>query len=315
MNIFYTVSCTSINRLDNKIVVITGGNTGIGKATVKNFFIRGARVILACRDLAKAADAIDDIKKQCEDKENLGQLEAVHLDLQSLTSVKACAKQLLQSEEKINILVNNAGIMMSPYMLTEDGYELQFATNYLGHFLFTLSLMPKLIRSTPARIVNVSSEAHKFISSIDFDDLNWSKKKYSPLYAYSQSKLANVLFTKELDSKLKQNKINDVNVYSVHPGCVKTDLGRHVAKQFYIPGLLWLVETATSYIFKTPEQGAQTQIYCSVDEKCANESGLYYSDCKIIKSSAAAQNEEMAKKLWNISLKMVGLEENYNPFK
>ncbi|XP_057666880.1 retinol dehydrogenase 14-like [Diorhabda carinulata] len=301
--------------LTGKVAVVTGANTGIGKLTVKYFYEKSARVILACRDLAKAADAIDDIKKQCEDKENLGQLEAVHLDLQSLTSVKACAKQLLQSEEKINILVNNAGIMMSPYMLTEDGYELQFATNYLGHFLFTLSLMPKLIRSTPARIVNVSSEAHKFISSIDFDDLNWSKKKYSPLYAYSQSKLANVLFTKELDSKLKRNKINDVNVYSVHPGCVKTDLGRHVAKQFYIPGLLWLVETATSYIFKTPEQGAQTQIYCSVDENCANESGLYYSDCKIIKSSAAAQNEEMAKKLWNISLKMVGLEENYNPFK
>lgn len=315
MDIFCSGSCTSNNRLDNKNVVITGGNTGLGKETAKNFFIRGARVILACRDLTKAAEAIDDIKKQCENKENLGQLEAVHLDLQSLTSVKSCAQQLSQNEQSINILVNNAGIMMCPYMMTEDGYEMQFATNHLGHFLFTLSLMPKLIRSTPARIVNVSSEAHKFVSSIDFNDLNWSAKKYSPLYAYSQSKLANILFTKELDSQLKKNKIKDVNVYSVHPGIVKTDLGRHVVKQYYIPGLLWLLETAASFIFKTPEQGAQTQIYCSVDEKCANESGLYYSNCKVSRTSVAAQNDEMAKQLWNISLKMVGLDEDYNPFK
>ncbi|XP_072396954.1 retinol dehydrogenase 11-like isoform X2 [Diabrotica undecimpunctata] len=299
--------------LAGKVAVVTGANTGIGKITAKDFYQRSARVILACRDLEKAKTTIFTIQQQCESKENLGELEAVQLDLSSLQSVRECAKTILDKEKQINILINNAGVMMCPFSRTEDGYETQFATNHLGHFLLTVLLMPRIIKSTPARIINVSSSAHSF-SSIDFSDINWEKRNYSPMGAYSQSKLSNILFTKELATRLKENNIQGVNTYSLHPGIIKTNLGRHVVKRIYFPGIHWLWRNVAHYFIKNPEQGAQTQIYCAVHENCANETGLYYSNCKVIEPSTDAKNEQFAKQLWEISLKMVGLEENFNPF-
>ncbi|XP_050514588.1 retinol dehydrogenase 11 isoform X1 [Diabrotica virgifera virgifera] len=314
MGMLFSVSCNSNNRLNGKTALITGANSGIGKTTAKDFYIRGARVILACRDIEKAKTTICTIQQQCESKENLGELEAVELDLSSLQSVRECAKAILEKEKQINILINNAGVMMCPFSRTEDGYETQFATNHLGHFLLTLLLLPRIIKSAPARIINVSSSAHSF-TPIDFSDINWEKRTYSPMGAYSQSKLSNILFTKELATRLKENNIQGVNIYSLHPGVIRTNLGRHVSKKIYFPGLHWLWRNVAPYIIKNPEQGAQTQIYCAVDEKCANETGLYYSNCKVIEPSADAKNEQFAKQLWEISLNMVGLDENFNPFK
>ncbi|KAJ8923723.1 hypothetical protein NQ315_010304 [Exocentrus adspersus] len=196
--------------------------------------------------------------------------------------------------------------MMCPESTTEDGFETQFGTNHLGHFLLTLLLLPKICQSTPARIVNVSSMAHAGVK-MDFDDLNWKTRKYSSLQAYKQSKLANILFTKELTRKLKENNITGVSVYSLHPGVIKTELGRHMRST--LPwGVPWLLNAA-SWFFKTPEQGAQTTIYCSVDENCADETGLYYAECEVKEPSKEAQNEEDAKRLWDVSLKLVGLED------
>lgn len=175
--------CTSPARLDGKTAIITGSNTGIGKITVKDFFergnlfmnsngiqdfafnliknITGARVVMACRNIEKATEAANEIKQLCKDKNNLGEIVVTELDLSNLTSVRNCARYLMENEKNIDLLINNAGVMMCPKTFTVDGYELQFATNHLGHFLLTLLLLPKIIQSTPARIVNVSSRAHE----------------------------------------------------------------------------------------------------------------------------------------------------------
>ncbi|KAL3274162.1 hypothetical protein HHI36_015576 [Cryptolaemus montrouzieri] len=304
---FGSSKCLSTARLDGKVAIITGCNTGIGKVTAKDFFQRGARVIMACRNLKAADEALEEIKKQSENCENCGEIRTTELDLSSLESVRKCARNILKDERQINLLINNAGVMNCPYTKTKDGFELQFGTNHLGHFLFTLLLLPEIIRSTPARIVNLSSVAH-LGGTIDFDDLNAERKIYWRVGAYSQSKLANVLFTKELDRRLRKANIQGVNTYSVHPGLVKTELGRHMNAA--IPGF----STFTSLITKTPEQGAQTTIYCAVDEKCQNESGLYYAECKSKEPSRAALDEVTAKRLWEVSCKLVQLEEMYNPF-
>lgn len=307
---FCNAVCTSAVRLDGKTAVITGCNTGIGKMTAKDLFERGARVIMACRNKQKATEAANDIKSLCKSTSNVGELVVEELDLTSLNSVRQCAKTLLNKENRIDLLINNAGVMTCPESKTQDGFETQFGTNHLGHFLLTLLLLPKIVQSAPSRIVTVSSKAHER-GTIDFNDLNWNTRSYSALNAYGQSKLANVLFTKELARRLKEANIKNVTVYSLHPGVIKTDLGRHLSTTYG-----WFVRFLVSlagWALKTPEQGAQTTIYCAVDEKCANESGLYYAECAVKTPSRLATNEDDAKRLWSESLKLVGLPENYDP--
>nr|CAI5817404.1 unnamed protein product [Callosobruchus analis] len=310
----FSAKCITPTRLDRKTVIVTGSNTGIGKYTAKDFFKRGARVIMACRNAQLAEEAAKDIKESCKGKSNLGELVVVKLDLSSLQSVKNCAKEIIAKERRIDLLVNNAGVMMCPYSKTKDGFEMQMGTNHLGHFLFTMLLLPTICKSTPARIVNVSSLAHELSSRIDFSDLNWEKRRYSSIGAYEQSKLANVLFTKELSRRLRENKINDVNVYTLHPGVIKTELGRHLSRTF-VPGLSTLFSLCTALFFKSVEQGAQTTIYCALHDDCAHDSGLYYKDCEVAKPSKLADDTELAEELWNTSWKLVGLDDDYNPFK
>ncbi|KAK9889888.1 hypothetical protein WA026_008690 [Henosepilachna vigintioctopunctata] len=302
--------CRSTSTLYGKTAVITGANNGIGKITARDFFTRGARVIMACRNLDLAEEAQNDIKKDCENIPNCGELLITKLDLSSLESVRKCAKHLLETENEISLLINNAGVMMCPYSKTEDGYELQFATNHLGHFLLTVLLLPKIIRSAPARIVTVSSLAHKG-GEIMLDDLNWEKRPYDSLHAYQQSKLANILFSRELARKLKDANIQGVNTYSLHPGVIATDLVRHKTEN-PVTKLLWTY--IAKPMIKTPEQGSQTTIYCAIDEKCENETGLYYSNCKVKEPSKEAKDDEMAGLLWDVSMKMVKLNGNYNCF-
>ncbi|XP_037964443.2 retinol dehydrogenase 13 [Plutella xylostella] len=304
--------CLSTAKLIGKTALITGCNTGIGKETVLDFYKRGARVIMACRSMEKAEEAKSNIVDACKDLPDVGELVLVKLDLTSLKSVRQCAQHIVDSEPQINILVNNAGIMMCPKGETEDGFEIQFGTNHLAHFLFTLLLLPKIIKSTPARIVTVSSKAHTRYG-INFDDLNYKKRRYNAAEAYSQSKLANVLFSRELAKKLKEHNIEGVNTYSLHPGVIKTELGRHLNDTLF-PGARPIIGFVLSPFMKNPELGAQTTIYCSVDEKCAEETGLYYSDCAVTTPARSALKDDDAKKLWDISAELVGLGD-YNPFK
>ncbi|RNA18858.1 retinol dehydrogenase 13-like [Brachionus plicatilis] len=300
---FYFVGgrCTSKKRLDGKTVVITGANTGIGKETALEMARRGARVILACRDTAKAKSAA----KQIRNLSGNGNVAVEELDLASLDSVEQFSKKIIAQEERIDILINNAGIMMCPKWKTKDGFEMQFGTNHLGHFLLTNLLLDKIKSSAPSRIVNVSSLAHER-GKMNWDDL-MCEKSYDPQDAYRQSKLANVLFTRELASRLKGT---GVSTFSLHPGVVRTELGRyfadvfgwkfHLIKFFLIPISYWF--------FKNSRQGAQTSIHCALDDNITGLSGEYFSDCKPKKMLPHALNEDDAKHLWKISEKLTKLK-------
>ncbi|XP_020289410.1 retinol dehydrogenase 11-like [Pseudomyrmex gracilis] len=315
-------SCTSTARLDGKIAVITGANTGIGKETAREFYRRGARVLLACRNVEKAKMALEDIKnnpfssngrQNKQFAEKLGELEIYPLDLCSLKSIRECAKSILSKEPAIHLLINNAGVMMPPYEITKDGFELQFQSNYLGHFLLTMLLLPKIQLSAPGcRIVNVSSLAHYF-GNIHFNDLNMKDffKLTRPLRAYGQSKLANILFTKELARRLKEANIDGINVYSLHPGVVRTELGRSFNKTI-IPGATLFFRYVMLPFIKNPMQGAQTTIYCAISENTANETGLYYTECKAVTPFSKAMNFTVAKKLWDHSCRLLDLEPDEN---
>lgn len=308
-------STKSKARLDGKTVVITGANTGIGKETARDLYRRGARVILACRDLTKADAAAQDIKSIPPSKPNReqfvgepGEVVVCKLDLTSLASVRECAKHISTTESAVHILINNAGIMMCPKGVTEDGFETQFGTNHLAHFLFTLLLLPKMIQSQKnsdfcCRIINVSSTAHSFPGAdINFDDL-MMEKSYTPLSAYNQSKLANVLFTRELARRLKEANITGVNTYSLHPGVIKTEVTRHFGAAKMLYGML-------GPFIKNAEQGAQTTLHCALDDGAAKETGLYYRDCAVLTPSTAARDDVKAAKLWDVSVELVGLPTN-----
>ncbi|XP_042570199.1 retinol dehydrogenase 12-like [Cyprinus carpio] len=279
-------------RLDDKTVIITGANTGIGKETVRDLAKRGARVIMACRDLEKAEEAR---KELMEDSRNQN-IVANKLDLSDTKSIRAFAELINKEEKQVNILINNAGIMMCPYSKTADGFEMQFGVNHLGHFLLTYLLLDLLKKSAPSRIINVASVAHTW-GSIHLDDIN-SEKGYSPRRAYGQSKLANILCTRSLAKRLQGS---GVTVYSLHPGVVQSELFRNLSKPVQIAVKVF------SPFTKTTIQGAQTTIYCAVEPKLDNESGGYYSDCAPALCSREALDDEMAQKLWELSCQMLGI--------
>jgi len=289
--------CTSKVSMKGKTCLITGCNTGIGKETARDLSQRGAKVIMACRNLDLAEKAAEDIRNTSE-----GEIVIMKLDLADLASIKAFAKEFNETEARLDVLINNAGIMPTPQKThTADGFESTIGVNHLGHFLLTNLLLDKLKGSKPARIVNVSSRAH-IRGQMDITDLNFATKPWQPRKSYEQSKLSNVLFTKQLAKILDKN---EVCVYSLHPGVVRTDIFRDIEAKigifkYLMWGILWPFT-------KSPEQGAQTTIHCAVAEELEGETGLYYSDCAPKTPAPQAQDDEMAEKLWNLSLKLVGL--------
>ncbi|XP_052439563.1 retinol-DH_like_SDR_c domain-containing protein [Carassius gibelio] len=287
--------CRCRVRLDGKTVIITGANTGIGKETARDLAMRGARVVMACRDLSKAEKAAAEIRRSTGN----GNIVVRHLNLSSLLSVRQFVHEYTATEERLDVLINNAGVMMCPKSLTEDGYETQFAINHLGHFLLTVLLLDMLKKSSPSRIINVSSIAHKG-GKIHFDDLNFNKAPYDSLVSYRQSKLANLLFTRELAQRIKGS---GVTVYSLHPGVIRTELGRYVQTRH--PLLSTLLSFPALLLMKTPSQGAQTSIYCAVAEGLESHSGCYFSDCKLKEPAPEGKDDLAALRLWEISAKLV----------
>ena len=216
--------CYSKVTLDGKTVIITGANTGIGKETAVDLARRGARVILACRSAEKGEEAVVEVRARSGNDKVVFR----RLDLASLESVRQFASEILEEEPTIDILINNAGVMACPYSKTEDGFEMQFGVNHLAHFLLTNLLLDRLKKAPTARIVTVSSIAYRLVRRINFDDLN-SEKSYSPLVAYGQSKLANILFTRSLAKRLAGTS---VIANCLHPGVItKTELYRYLLGQ------------------------------------------------------------------------------------
>ncbi|XP_067880405.1 retinol dehydrogenase 12-like [Heterodontus francisci] len=257
--------CKCLKRLDGKTVIITGANSGIGRETVRDMAQRGARVIMACRDLQKSELVAEQLRESiCNDN-----IVVYRLDLASLDSIHCFAKEIMENEVRVDILINNAGAPIGPREVTEDGFELQIGVNHFGHFLLTILLLDLLKGSAPSRIINVSSRAHR-IGKIRFNDINM-KECYDPLVAYCQSKLANILFTRELARRMQGT---GVTVNAVHPGILWTAMTRTMMCN----QPLWVrLLVAPFYIcLKTPKQGAQTTIHCAVDPELETVSGQYF---------------------------------------
>ncbi|XP_053501298.1 dehydrogenase/reductase SDR family member 13 [Ictalurus furcatus] len=296
--LFKKSKCTGARQMIGKTVLITGGNTGIGKATAMELAGRGARVILACRNQKKAEAAISDIKKVTRSTD----VVYMQLDLSSLKSVRSFAETFLKMESKLDVLINNAGLVADGR--TEDGFGIEFGVNHLGHFLLTCLLLDRLKESPGGRVITLSSMAHQW-GKIDFDALVTSKDLGSGRYswqffqAYCNSKLCNVLFTHELAKRLKGT---NVTCYSVHPGIVKTELSRHVSlwQKAFIEPVSWL-------LFLDPKTGAQTTLHCALQEGIEPLSGRYFSCCAVQELSAKARDSSVAKKLWDVSEKLCGL--------
>ena len=288
--------CKSKARMDGKTVIVTGANTGIGKETALDLARRGARVIMACRDLTKGAAAL----KYIVERTGNTKVTLRELDLASIKSIRKFAEDINQNESQLHVLVNNAGLFNSSQLIkTEDGFEMTMGVNHLGHFLLTNLLLDWLKNSSPARIVVVSSSSHQSLTKeMKFDNIN-SEKLYNNWDSYGQSKLANILFARELAKRLEGS---GVTVNSLHPGVVSTELPR------YLPFFLRCVGKTGSILYKTPEQGAQTTIHVAVHEELEGVSGLYFADCKPIEPSKEAQDDGAAKKLWEMSADLVGLD-------
>lgn len=255
-------------RLDGKVVIITGANTGIGKETAVDLARRGARVYMACRSPQRGEEALQEVIERSRSTD-------VHfrpLDLASLKSVRSFAESFLAEEKRLDILINNAGIMACPKYFTEDGFEMQIGVNHMGHFLLTNLLLDLIKKSVPSRIVNVSSMAHQY-GKINKEDLN-SEKSYSPIAAYNQSKLANVMFTRELAKRLEGS---GVSVYSLHPGVINTELGRHLGDSLCAGFSSKIIKPISWTLNKTPKAGAQTTITCAVDPDLEHVTGEYFS--------------------------------------
>lgn len=291
-------ACPSKAKITGKTVVITGANTGIGKETACELARRGGRIIMGCRDMEKCEAAAREIRGKTLNKH----VYARHIDLASIKSIKAFVAKIKDEEEHVDVLINNAGVMRCPAWKTEDGFEMQFGVNYLGHFLLTNLLLDKLKDSAPSRIINLASVAH-VSGEVDFDDLNWDRRKFDTRKAYSQSKLALVLFTRELAKRLEGT---GVTVNALHPGVVATDLGRHTG--LHQSQLSSTVLSPLFYLLvKSPTLGAQSSVYLAVATELEGISGRYFDVMTEKDPAPQALDEKTSERLWNDSIALVGL--------
>lgn len=264
--------------LDGKTFLITGANSGIGRATAADLARRGASVFIAARNEEKARPVVDELGA------NAAYLQ---LDLGNLDSVRQCAKEFLATDRPLHALINNAGVA-GQRGFTDSGFELAFGTNHVGHFLLTNLLLDRLKDSAPSRIVNVASVAHYSATGIDYEAVRKPTKTFMALREYGVSKLANVLHAQELARRLDGT---GVTTYSLHPGAIASNAWRRVP---------WPIDAMMKVFMKSNEQGAQTSIYCATSPDVANDSGKYYDNCTEKEPSSRA-TPERAGELWHKS--------------
>jgi NAD(P)-dependent dehydrogenase (short-subunit alcohol dehydrogenase family) len=272
-----------INKdLIGRVALVTGANTGIGRVTAASLAARGARVLLACRSLEKTQPVLDAIKAAG------GEAVFLPLALDDLESVRACAAAVLARPEPLHLLINNAGLA-GARGLTKQGFEVTFGVNHLGHFLLTKLLLPRLRESRPARIVNVASRAHLQTKAVDFEALRRPTETRAGLGEYAVSKLCNVLFTAEL---ARGRAGEGVQSYSLHPGVVATDIWRRLPRLLVPLVKLFMIDAV---------EGAQTTLYCATSPAVDGLDGRYFDKSLPAKVSALAQDEALAKALWERS--------------
>jgi NAD(P)-dependent dehydrogenase (short-subunit alcohol dehydrogenase family) len=298
--------------LKGKRVLVTGVSAGLGVETARALVAHGAEVVGAARDLTKAKAATAGVQAAAK---NRGGLELVELDLSSLDSVRVCANALVDAAKPFDLVIANAGVMACPYGKTVDGFEIQFGTNHLGHFVLVNRIASLMKRGS--RLVNLSSAGHRY-SDVDLDDPNFERTPYDPWTAYGRSKTANILFAVEFD---RRHKADGVRATAVHPGGIQTELSRHIGDEG-IKQLIERVNAATraagepDFKFKTIPQGAATSVWAGAVAAADEVGGRYCEDCHVaeIEPDAAkragvkpyALNPDTAKALWAKSEEMVG---------
>ena len=284
----------AVPAMEGKTVIITGGNSGIGKATAVALAGAEAHTLITARSEARGKAAVADISSASGSE----QVELAVFDLADLASVRAGARELLDRCDRIDVLVNNAGLILSDRTLTTDGYEATFQINHLGPFLLTELLTERLIASAPARILNVASTAHNYgPARMRFDDL-MAEHSYGQMEVYGRSKLANILFTTELAKRLADA---GVTANSLHPGSVASGYARDGDTH----GLFTVGITLVKPFSLTPEQGARTSIYLASSPEVADMTGLYFAKCKQKAPSANARDTEAAARLWSVSEQLI----------
>ncbi|MEM7334500.1 MAG: oxidoreductase [Chloroflexota bacterium] len=295
-----------IPDLTGKVAIVTGANSGLGFETSKELARKGATVIMACRNQAKAQSAFDEIKAEIPN----ANIELMTLDLASLDSIEQFVKAFKEKYQRLDQLINNAGIMMVPYGHTVDGFERQFGTNHLGHFALTGQLMDLIKSTAGARVVNVSSMGHR-MGTMDFDNLMYEGgHAYSPALAYGRSKLANLLFTKGLQNKFNANGI-DAMAVSAHPGGSNTNLAGHMEDQLIFKIIMPIFER----IMQSAAMGALPQIRAAVDPNV--KGGDYYGPNGfmeqtgypvLVQSNDASHNQADTNQLWQVSESLTGIK-------
>lgn len=270
--------------------VITGATSGLGYQSARELAGAGAHVVLAARN----PSAIEQTRAEILAEFPAARLSGVAVDLASLSSVRAAAPRIAALAPAIDVLMNNAGVMFTPFGRTADGFEMQFGTNHLGHFALTTLLEPRL--TAGARIVNLSSEGHR-LGDIDLDDPNWDRHEYDKFVAYGAAKTANILHAVALDRRLRGRGIR---AFAVHPGMVATNLGRHMSRDD-VAAMTARPRSRGIEMF-TPEQGAATQVWAAVSADLDGRGGLYLSDCAVRDDAAPyATDPDRAEKLWELS--------------
>lgn len=278
-----------------KTILITGATSGIGRETALGLAKKDHALYLLVRNVIKGEELKKEIIAQTGNK----QIHIIKCDLASLQSVREAAEELNAKLVSVNVLINNAGGIFNERKLSKDGFEMTFVTNHLGHFLLTISIMP-LLEKGHARVINLSSDAHKWAKKANFDDIQWEQHKYSASKAYGISKLYNIYFTKALAEKYADKGISS---FAVHPGVVSTEFGAGVSGFKKI--LLWLARP----FMITAEEGAQTSIFLATEPGIEAKSSQYFIKKKVAKSTVLSWSEDNRNKLWDISKKLVGRSE------
>lgn len=275
-----------------KTCIVTGANSGIGLETARGLAQRGATVVMICRDATRGENARQELIASTGN-------DAIHLllaNLASLESIREVADAFLTGHDRLDVLINNAGVYRAHRSETVDGYETTFAVNHLAYFLLTHLLLDRLKAGAPARVVNVSSDAHR-LGKINFDDLH-AVSRYNGYTAYAQSKLANILFTSELARRVDSSL---VTTYALHPGVVATNIANHG------PGFFNFFFKVFKPFFLNARKGAETSLYLATAQGIESKTGRYFEKDKVVKPAAAARNLETAKRLWEISEKLTGI--------
>ena len=290
--------------LSGRIALVTGGSSGLGQETARALAAHGAEVILTARDAPKGEAVMHGIRAATgNDRVSLESLE-----LGSLASVRAFADRVLARHQRLDLLINNAGVMACPFAKTTDGFELQFGSNHLGHFLATCLLVPALLRGKSARIVCLSSRGHH-IAPVDFDDVQFERRPYNNWQSYGQAKTANALFAVGLERRLGAR---GVHALAVHPGAIVTELGRHLQPE----DIQFLQSRSKGMQFKSVEQGAATSVFAATAPELEGRGGVYLEDCHVAAINDApdalegvksyALDAGNAERLWELSERLVG---------